>query len=966
VRGSRILADRPHPRRRRGDAISTIIFLSLAADVSHAPTAAKDNGGKRMVGVPMEKILLGLQVNKKKWACWRLKFIYHEKQKNPSFARTAKRKERINCFVTIRTTMTQVVDDMRRKMECLLASAEQFETKLQKTDQSLLSKIEAQEKLREKLNSRREFYEKMQTNIGRGQEQAYSKLDAADKAVAIVQQKVDVLETELRNSKAALDEVIAQNKLVVLPELEALGNLLRKNRDEIAMSSRACADDEQRLNELIQLKNSVDSEDKELKLSAKEKEDLLPPLQAKPGMHAETLARAQRDAISLQLDIEDIYQRKMTMQEDIAKQSSRISELHDIRNTEVDMLNDERKRLEERRLHVDALHKQLNQQRILQHDLATERLETELRIKNKHDEAQHNKTFLTAENRQLTLAKSALVKKQQLLAALLSYVPLAEAKLQELQQCMSNIEAEKQADEHTLFTIKARVDSSMLDLVGEEDIEKDILDRLHSSSKAVTESESEIELARIEELKANTLVSFTKEKGALSRRKVGQASQLEKELDMEIHIREIRKLDLTKQINDAEKKAKDYTTLVGMLRGEKDKTSKVVDETQKSLSEMKKRSEALQGELRLCSAEKAQKMKFLEEDIGARVTSQKMRASKRNEKNEAWLSYRQALEDVERQDAQIDKLNATLIQSKKELRRAVLQNEQINSAKESMSGQLQLRKKELEEMQIIANTYAETLKKGELGIQQKERDQAALELKNLDFQRSIDLLKKDLQNPTDIELKIENVKKRLQAQLLESEQLTRELENPTDERLRVLEKGIDPSEEELGAKLATLERLVQHKKEVLLAGEITLNDITFQTQHFEETLQSYKNSTHSILQGINEYQGRIHEKQRLRTAQTSEILMYKELIATRQSKVSDLQKDILLREEYLLASAGKIEASVTTPRTASKSPKDSLKQKGCERPTGYMPGEYDEYAINVPRPFPAPMGYTMNTLGKPI
>jgi hypothetical protein len=852
--------------------------------------------------------------------------------------------------------MSQATDDMRRKMECMLASAEQFEVKLRKTDQSLLRKIEAQEKLREKLNSRREFYEKMQTNIGRGQEQAYSKLDAADKAVVIVQQKVDVLETELRKSIAALDEVKAQNKRVVLPELEELGILLQKRKDEIAMSSRACADDEQRLKELIQLKNTIDSEDKELKLSAKEKEDLLPQFQAKPGLHAETLGRARQDAISLQLDIDGINQRKMTMQEDIARQSSRMSELHDIKNTEVDMLHDERKRLEKRRLHVDVLHKQLNQQRIHQHDLAAERLETELRIKNAHDDVQHNRNFLTAENRQLTLAKSALVKKQQSLATLLSCVPLAEAKLQELQQCVSIMEAEKQADEQTLFSIKARVDSSLLDLVGEEDVEKDILDCLHSSSKAVTESEGEIEHARIEELKANTLVSFTKEKGAITRRKVVQASQLENELDMAIHIREIRKLDLTKKINDAEKKAKDYTTLIGMLRGEKDKTSRVIDETQNSLSEMKKRSETLQAELRLCTAERVQKMKILEEDINARVTSEKMRASKRNEKNEAWSSYRQALEDVERQDAQIDKLNVTLIHSKKELRRAVLQYEQLNSAKESMSDQLQLRQKQLEEMQIIANTHAETLKKGELGIQQKERDQAALELKVVDIQRSIDLLKKDLQNPTDIEAKIECVKKKLEAQLLESEQLTRELENPNEERLRVLDTGVDPSEEELAAKLATLERLVQHKKEVLLAGEISLNDTTFQIQQLEETLQSYKISTQSILQGINEYQGRIQEKQRLRTAQMSEILIYEELIATRQTKVSDLQKDISLREKYLLASAGENDASARILRTASKPPKDSLsppqtKQKGCERSTGYLPGDYDEYAINVPRPY---------------
>ena len=67
--------------------------------------------------------------------------------------------------------------------------------------------------------------------------------------------------------------------------------------------------------------------------------------------------------------------------------------------------------------------------------------------------------------------------------------------------------------------------------------------------------------------------------------------------------------------------------------------------------------------------------------------------------------------------------------SKRELQRAQLQNDQLNGAKESIFSQLQLRKKQLEELHITANTYTETLKKAELGIHQKEKDQTTLELK---------------------------------------------------------------------------------------------------------------------------------------------------------------------------------------------------------------------------------------------
>ena len=41
------------------------------------------------------------------------------------------------------------------------------------------------------------------------------------------------------------------------------------------------------------------------------------------------------------------------------------------------------------------------------------------------------------------------------------------------------------------------------------------------------------------------------------------------------------------------------------------------------------------------------------------------RASKRTNKSESWSSYREALEEVERQEAQIDKLKATLNNTKR-------------------------------------------------------------------------------------------------------------------------------------------------------------------------------------------------------------------------------------------------------------------------------------------------------------
>ena len=51
-----------------------------------------------------------------------------------------------------------------------------------------------------------------------------------------------------------------------------------------------------------------------------------------------------------------------------------------------------------------------------------------------------------------------------------------------------------------------------------------------------------------------TLLFQIKEKGAITRRKIEQS--LKKDVDMEIHVKEIQKLDLTKEINIAEKSSR--------------------------------------------------------------------------------------------------------------------------------------------------------------------------------------------------------------------------------------------------------------------------------------------------------------------------------------------------------------------------------------------------------------------------
>ena len=336
---------------------------------------------------------------------------------------------------------------------------------------------------------------------------------------------------------------------------------------------------------------------------------------------------------------------------------------------------------------------------------------------------------INTENRQLNVAKNNLVKKQQATVKVKASIPLMKSKRKELQSTKSMIEAEKHKHEQVLNSMKEKVDDILQNLEDEEYESNDTLEQLDESTKAVAQKECEIEKARIEEKKHMTLLSLTKEKRAFTRRRIENVEQLKKYIDMEIHVSEMQKLDLSKKIRDTDKKTKDFERLADMINEEKVECTKLIGETKKALDQMKVKHQSLQQELVERNEERNEKMKILHEESTTRIGAQQRRATKRSDKSESWSIYQRALEDVERQEAHIDKLKASLSIAKREVERAHSQTEQLLAAKDSMTEQLEGKKLSLTELAECSLTYNATLKKAELGNQQKEEEIHMVELK---------------------------------------------------------------------------------------------------------------------------------------------------------------------------------------------------------------------------------------------
>ena len=100
------------------------------------------------------------------------------------------------------------------------------------------------------------------------------------------------------------------------------------------------------------------------------------------------------------------------------------------------------------------------------------------------------------------------------------------------------------------------------------------------------------------------------------------------------------------------------------------------------------------------------------------------------------------------------------------------------------------------------------------------------------------------------------------------------LEDPNNiERWRPLE-GEDPSFEQLALKIKTLEGRLDGKREQLLEKELVLEEITTLTNRLRVQAVSKRDSAKSLVEKLNDFQGKIRETTKKMLASVSELSMY--------------------------------------------------------------------------------------------
>lgn len=564
--------------------------------------------------------------------------------------------------------------------------------------------------------------------MGLKRDEATSKLKAAEASLENVRNEMANIEAQNKKLEAELADVVAQNQLDVLPELERLNKMLAASKEEAKVAKIACDNDEQQIMELTTMAEMYETEINDIQSIINERNTKLASI-PRPESFADELATIAIRMKEIQIETEEVEDKKKKVAAEIELQKERKIALEKQKNADQRKLEVEFKRLEDKRKLAAADVKALGEARCKQHSLASLRVEIEMNTATVQDGIKHDTNFLTVDNRQVNIAKSSLVKKKQATAKTKELIPQMKSKLEDLQHQLSIARAEKSSLEREKASTMSKVDLSMVKFLAQEELDESQQRQLNKTMQLVAAKECEIEQWRCDEKRACTILALMNEKREFVRRKIEQAKQTKSDLEDATKFEQLIEIDIIKKSKDAQAKANEFSTLREMIETEKLETTRLIHATKGALAEMNLKCDELNMELRRLTAERDSKqdtLKLIRKDIDA---STENRATFRRDKSNVWSTCRVTLAEISNEEARIEKLQATLILTRKEVDRMKLQNTRLMDTKRSLTEKLAAKKAQLTSLFGSNAVYSETLKKGELICQQLEEEKKMTDVK---------------------------------------------------------------------------------------------------------------------------------------------------------------------------------------------------------------------------------------------
>lgn len=323
---------------------------------------------------------------------------------------------------------------------------------------------------------------------------------------------------------------------------------------------------------------------------------------------------------------------------------------------------------------------------------------------------------------------------------------------------------------------------------------------------------------------------------------------------------------------------------------------------------------------------------------------------------------------MEQQLVEIDKLNAIINTIERDMLRLKRHYETAVEDRNYTGIQLIDRNDELCILYEKHNIQEQVLTKGELELQSREEDIRRLNLERIELAREKEVVRKFLPLGPELEADAETLQHDLIEARAETVQLSNILEDPGNERHRLL-PGTDPSPTTLAETIKVFEERLNDKKEQLLEKELVLEEVTSLSDRLRQQASEGRDDTLELAKRVNDFQARIRTMTKKMMATVSELSMYQATAMKLQqekheaelsvqdanwrleqgqppNEEAELEWERIMREEHVRAELAAEKSTHQAAPTDAFAPAQITRTTAEPRPNAYIPDD-----IGIPKPY---------------
>lgn len=551
-----------------------------------------------------------------------------------------------------------------------------------------------------------------------------------------------------------------------------------------------------------------------------------------------------------------------------------------------------RSTIEQRERDVDAVRKSLEQAKSAHQDLLAQRVHVELLLKEErlglkalvHELGKARKAF---EEQKKRLKKSVAA-----VDSIKATTPQLQANCSDMASTRNSFQSENKELVKSVAGLQQEMDVFIANYLRQESLEKDKKEALQAQVSKVKACEEQIALWIAEEHKQAHQTALLNAQREIRAREASKANQHHSSAVQELKIKELTLLDLTKKLTETNNKLRQFSALYDVVKNERNKYVNLIQASSQALAEMKEKIKILENEVEILRNESTAKDRALMKERLAHQTAQCQRDAARHDVNKSQGSHRERQNQVEQQIVEIDKLNSIINGIERAMLRLKKQYEAGVEHRNFTGVQLIDRNDELCILYEKANIQEETLKRGELGLRDKEGEIRMVRLQLAELERGLQAARRKLPDVPARAEKLLQLKQQLKQERGFTQRLCEDLETPdNDDRWRAL-LGEDPDVDQLQAKLHVLEHRLNGKKEQVLEKELVLEEVTELADKLTVKATDGRKQTLGLAKQVNSFQSRIKTTTRKMMAIVSELSMYQATAMKLEQEKHDWEKRV--------------------------------------------------------------------------